>query len=90
VHFHGKIVEGRQYRICEFSATGVPEILANKLKAAWRLRTGQVYDASYEATFFQGDMAVVMRPSATSRFTATLNRHINSQTHVVDVELEIK
>jgi hypothetical protein len=74
----------------EFTATGVPEILVNKLKAAWRLRTGQIYDASYEKTFLQSDMAEVMRPSATSRFTPTLHRHVNSQTHVVDVELEIK
>ncbi len=90
VHFQAKIVEGPQYHMGFFTAAGVPEILANKLKAAWRLRPGQIYDASYEKTFVQQDMAGVMRPSATSRFTTTLNRKINSETHVVDVELEIK
>jgi outer membrane protein insertion porin family len=90
VHFQAKIVEGAQYHMGFFTATGVPEILANKLKAAWTLRAGQVYDASYEKTFIQHDMMEVMRPSATSRFTPNLNRKINPETHVVDVELEIK
>lgn len=90
VHFQAKVVEGAQYRMGFFAATGVPEILANKLKAAWRLRPGQIYDTSYEKTFVQQDMAEVMRPSATSRFTSTLSRKINAETHLVDVELEIK
>ena len=90
VHFQARIVEGAQYRMGFFTATGVPEILANKLKAAWRLRAGQIYDTSYEKTFFQQDMVEVMRPSAMSRFTPSLNRKINAETHVVDVELEIK
>jgi outer membrane protein assembly factor BamA len=90
VHFQAKVVEGAQYHMGVFTATGVPEITANKLKAAWRLREGQIYDASYEKAFFQQDMAEVMRPSATSRFKMALNRKINPETHVVDVELEIK
>jgi outer membrane protein assembly factor BamA len=90
VQYHAKVVEGAQYRMGVFTATGVSEVLANKLKAAWRLRTGQIYDASYENTFTQQDMGDVMRPSATSRFTSTLQRNINAETHVVDVEMEIK
>ena len=90
VHFQAKIMEGPQYHMGQFTATGVPEILANKLKEAWRLRTGQVYDISYENTFFQKDMIEVMKPSATMRFTPSLHRKLNTETHVVDVELEIK
>ena len=90
VHYQAKISEGAQYHMGIFSATGVTEILANKLKNVWKLRPGQVYDASYEKTYIQQDMGEVMRPSATSRFTVTVNRKINQETHVVDVELEIK
>jgi outer membrane protein assembly factor BamA len=90
VHYQAKISEGAQYHMGIFTATGVTEILANKLKEAWRLRMGQVYDASYETTYIQQDMGSVMRPSATSRFTVTVNRKINQETHVVDIELEIK
>ena len=90
VQIHAKVVEGAQYRMGVFTTTGVPEILANKLKADWRLRTGQIYDASYEDTFAQHDTTDVMRPSATSRFTPTLRRHINAETKTVDVELEIR
>lgn len=90
VHYQAKISEGAQYHMGIFTATGVTEILANKLKDAWRLRTGQIYDASYESTYVQQDMGSVMRPSATSRFTVYVNRKINPETHVVDVELEIK
>ena len=90
VHYQAKISEGAQYHMGIFTATGVTEILANKLKNVWRLRTGQIYDASYEKTYIQQDMGEVMRPSATSRFTVGVNRKINQETHVVDVELEIK
>jgi outer membrane protein insertion porin family len=90
VHFQGKVVEGAQYYMGEFSARGVPEIMANKLKAAWRLREGQLYDTSYEDTFQHHDMTEVMRASATSRFTVTLHRKLDMQNHVVNVELEIK
>jgi outer membrane protein assembly factor BamA len=90
VHYQAKISEGAQYHMGIFTATGVTEILANKLKNVWRLRPGQVYDASYENTYIQQDMGEVMRPSATSRFTVSVNRKINQETHVVDVELEIK
>jgi len=90
VHFQAKISEGAQYHMGIFTASGVTEILANKLKDAWRLRTGQIYDASYEKAYIQQDMGGVMRPSATSRFTVNVSRKINSETHVVDVELEIR
>jgi outer membrane protein insertion porin family len=90
VHFQAKIAEGPQYRMGAFTATGVPDITANKLKAAWRLREGQIYDASYESTFQRADMPEVMRTSVTSRFTVTLHRKLDTKNHVVDVELEIK
>jgi outer membrane protein assembly factor BamA len=90
VHYQAKISEGAQYHMGIFTASGVTEILANKLKNVWRLRTGQIYDASYEKTYVEKDMGEVMRPSATSRFTVQLNRKINQETQVVDVELEIK
>jgi len=90
VHYSAVISEGPQFRMGEFSATGVPELVANQLKQAWRLRAGQVYDASYENTFMQKDMGAVMRPSATTRFTITFHRKLDPTTHIVDVELEIK
>lgn len=90
VHFQAKIVEGSQYHMGVFTATGVPEITANKLKAGWRLREGQIYDTSYETTYQRTDMAEVMRASATLRFTVTIRRKLDMQNHVVNVELEIK
>ncbi len=90
VHFQAKVVEGSQYHMGVFTATGVPEITANKLKAAWRLREGQIYDTSYESTYQRSDMAEVMRASATLRFTVTVRRKLDMQNHVVNVELEIK
>jgi outer membrane protein assembly factor BamA len=90
VHYQAKIVEGPQYHMGAFTATGVTEIVANKLKEAWKLRPGQVFDTSYENTFATKDMLQVMRPSVESRFTLTFHRKIDSQSHVVDVELEIK
>jgi outer membrane protein assembly factor BamA len=90
VHFQAKVTEGPQFRMGEFTATGVSEILANKLKEAWKLRTGQVYDASYESTYQHKDIAEALRQSATTRFTVTLRRKLDMQNHIVNVELEIK
>lgn len=90
VRFQAKISEGAQYRMGVFTVTGVPQILANKLKDAWRLREGQIYDTSYETTYQHTDMTEVIRASATTRFTVTLNRKLDMQNHVVNVELEIK
>ena len=70
VHFEATVTEGPQYHMGEFSVTGVSEPLASKLKAAWKLRPGQVYDDSYQNTFLQGicprqrDPAIRTQPRA--------------------------
>jgi outer membrane protein insertion porin family len=90
VHFQAKITEGPQFHMGQFIATGVSEILANKLKEAWKLRAGHVYDASYESTYQNKDIADALRQSATTRFTISLHRKLDMQNHLVNVELEIK
>ncbi len=47
VHYRWKISEGAISHGNFYCTSGVTEILANKLKTR-RLRTGQIYDASYE------------------------------------------
>lgn len=49
VQYHVPVAEGPQYRMGEFSIGGSPE--AASLKGKWKLKPGDVYDASYLAEF---------------------------------------
>jgi outer membrane protein assembly factor BamA len=90
VHYQMKVNEGLQYLMGEFTVTGVSEPLASKLKQAWKLRTGQVFDASYFRENWQKDMSEVMRTGPPGRGQFILNQTINRQAHVVDIELQFR
>jgi outer membrane protein assembly factor BamA len=90
VLFHAAIEEGPQYHMGQFTVTGVAEPLASKLKAAWKLHTGDVYDNSYIKTFLlSGVMGSVRTSQPAKPLAPTFNSKINPQTHIVDVELQL-
>lgn len=85
-----QVNEGPQYLMGEFTVTGVSEPLASKLKQAWKLRTGQVFDASYSRQNWQKDMSEVMRTGPPGRGQFIMNQTINRQAHMVDIELQFR
>lgn len=51
VSYQVTIVEGSQYKMGEISFTGVTDADAKKLKDAWQLAAGEVFDAGYAGIF---------------------------------------
>ena len=47
VAFRLEVNEGPVYRMGELAFRGIDNNLEAKLRAAWKIRTGEVYDASY-------------------------------------------
>ena len=70
---------------------GVPEPVASKLKAAWKLHPGDVYDNFYGAIYLQQDMRDALKSAPPGNpVKVSLNSKMNTQTHVVDVELQLR
>ncbi len=90
VHYQMNVDEGSQYVMGALTVTGVSEPLASKLKQAWRIRAGQVFDASYAKQGWQKDMSEVMRSTSPGRGQFLLNESINRQSHVVDIEVQFR
>ena len=61
-HLRGAIVEGPQFRVGTFSVEGLSATEADVLKRNWKLKTGDVFDASYLATFQQRAASLVRPP----------------------------
>jgi len=51
VAYNISIVEGAQYRMGDFTVTGLPEGDINRLKGKWKLQRGDIYDATYLAEY---------------------------------------
>ncbi len=51
VSYQVAVAEGPQYRMGEVFIVGLPEDDAGRVKGAWELKTGDVFDASYAGAF---------------------------------------
>jgi outer membrane protein assembly factor BamA len=85
VIYHLAVQEGDLYRMGELQFRGIDNSLTSKLRALWKIRPGEVYDASYLKTFL---------PAARKLLPANLDWEVS--THVtalardktVDVDLQ--
>ena len=55
------IQEGAQYRMGILTIIGLPENVAAQLREKWKLKTGDVYDASYLKEFMKQQLAQIMK-----------------------------
>jgi outer membrane protein assembly factor BamA len=53
VNYQVAVTEGPQYRMGQVTITGLPEDEAARLKGAWGLKAGEVFDTSYITVFLQ-------------------------------------
>lgn len=51
VSYHAAITEGPQYRMGQVTIIGLPDADAKRIKDAWQLKTGEVFDTTYMTTF---------------------------------------
>ncbi len=90
LELHVLVTEGSQYKMGEFSAKGVPVQTAERLKSRWKLRSGDIYDASYMKEFLKTQMgtALVGSDGKTPKIQTTVRP--DRTTHMVDVLIEVQ
>lgn len=62
VTYRINLKEGDQFRMGTLSITGLPAADTNRLKAMWKLQTGDVYDAHYSEEFMKKALPQILRP----------------------------
>ena len=61
VTFNFDVREGPQYRMGELTVAGLPDADAARVRAAWKLRPGDVFDVTYTDGFFEHLMPALAR-----------------------------
>jgi outer membrane protein assembly factor BamA len=79
VVFQFNIEEGQQYRMGSLIINGLSDKEAGKLKSAWKLSPGMVYDASYLREFDKKLSSVVKKPRN------GMDQRLNRQDLTVDI-----
>jgi outer membrane protein assembly factor BamA len=69
VTYRFAVREGEQYRMGELKITGLAEADAEKLRARWALRPGEVFDEIYYEDFLTKNLSSVLRPGARPQVT---------------------
>jgi len=90
VEFHVPVVEGPQYTMGALSISGVPQGNEERIKKKWRLRSGDVYDASYVKEFLNKDLGPLL-PAASGRAMKVQSKiQPDRSTHIVDVTIQVQ
>jgi outer membrane protein assembly factor BamA len=90
VTFHVVIVEGPQYRMGEFSVKGVPVETGERLKTRWKLKSGDIYDASYMAEFVKTQMGPALGAYGGKGSKIQTSVRPDRVAHTVDVLVEVQ
>jgi len=90
VHYVVTTSEGVQYRMGSFEAVGMSPAAAERLKGKWRLKTGDIFDASYMSEFLKKDAPGALHGSLTHSSKMKTSTLLNKEQHVVDVRVELQ
>jgi outer membrane protein insertion porin family len=87
--YHVTVNEGPQYHMGTVTVLGVPDKNAADVVKSWKLRTGDVYDASYLAMFLR-DPAVSSTLHSGPARQVEINQRKNTAALIVDVIFTVK
>jgi outer membrane protein assembly factor BamA len=90
VRFQVPVQEGQQYRMGTFNVTGLPPELVAKLQSKWRLKSGQVYDASYMLEFYKKELPSVLGQYGNNSIKVVPKETKNSAQQTVDMDLHFQ
>jgi outer membrane protein assembly factor BamA len=62
VVFRFDVTEGPQFRMGALDVTGLPEAEAERVRAQWRLKPGDVFDASHQREFLDRAVRLLFKP----------------------------
>ena len=90
VEYRAEVSEGPQYRMGTFSIGGLPPANIENLKSKWKLRIGDVYDASYMKEFLQKQL-----PSELQAFRGRTPKILTKiqpdrTAHIVHVSIQVQ
>jgi len=87
VHYSFKILEGSQFHMGVVAVSGADDKVADRIRKAWRLKTGDVYDSSYMKEFMKKDYfaAIAGSPLASPSAHPSISIRPNANTLTVDV-----
>jgi hypothetical protein len=73
-----------------FEAVGMTPAAAERLKGKWRLKTGDIFDASYISEFLKKDAPGALQGSLTHSSKMKTYTLLNKEQHLVDVRFELQ
>jgi outer membrane protein insertion porin family len=85
VHYRVTVTEGPQYHMGNFVISGAPPKTLERLKDRWKLKPGDVYDASYPMDFVKKEVF----PSVRGRKVGVRTMP-NREQHIMDVAVSIE
>lgn len=90
VRYRVVLAEGPQYKMGNFSVSGVPQAAADGLKKHWSLKTGDVFDASYPGEFVSKETGSALRGVLTRTSKLKIMTIPNRELHFIDVSFQVE
>ncbi len=88
VEYQVPVTEGPQYRMGEFSISSVPAAVS--LKSKWRLKAGDVYDASYLMEFMKTQLSPALAVSGGRPPKIQTSIQPDRTAHTVDILIQVQ
>jgi outer membrane protein assembly factor BamA len=92
VHMSFQLQEGDQYHMGAFNVTGASNQISDRIVKAWRLKTGEIYNASYWKNFADQDLPNALKDMGNTTIAKRLSysEHPNPKALTVDVLLTLE
>jgi outer membrane protein assembly factor BamA len=78
-----RVVPGDQYRLKSVRTNGLSEVQQKEFNSAWRMKPGDIYDATYVTSFLTKNSAL----QSLAEYSATYKAYSDPNTHLVDLVL---
>jgi len=90
VHYRATVTEGTQYHMGSLLIFGLPPKTVDRLKDRWRLKPGDVYDATYPMDFVKKEVFPAVRGVGGRGPKVGVQAAPNREQHVMDVTVRIE
>jgi outer membrane protein assembly factor BamA len=91
VRYSLEIKEGRQYHMGTLTVSGFDDQISDRIRKAWRLKAGDIYDTSYPKEFGRKGLSGVLSgsPAAGRLGNISMSQHPNQDALTVDMAISL-